>query len=124
MSEKVYVVTLKKYEDLDGFYSDMSSDGYKLHMKRPISRNTQYYMTAEQAEEIKKDSRVLDVELNMVDAGLKPIAYNVNNVSRDMTGVFRKGSTFAATDYDWAKLHEYHDMICWLHCQNNYYTEH
>ena len=105
MSEKVYVVTLKKYEDLDGFYSDMSSDGYKLHMKRPISRNTQYYMTAEQAEEIKKDSRVLDVELNMVDAGLKPIAYNVNNVSRNMTGVFRKGSTFAATDYDWGKLH-------------------
>ena len=105
MSEKVYVVTLKKYEDLDGFYSDMSSDGYKLHMKRPISRNTQYYMTSEQAEEIKKDSRVLDVELNMVDAGLKPIAYNVNNVSRDMTGVFRKGSTFAATDYDWGKLH-------------------
>ena len=63
MSEKVYIVTLKKYEDLDGFYSDMASDGYKLHMKRPISRNTQYYMTAEQAEEIKKDSRVLDVEL-------------------------------------------------------------
>ena len=108
MSEKVYVVTLKKYEDLDGFYSDMSSDGYKLHMKRPISRNTQYYMTAEQAEEIKKDSRVLDVELNMVDAGLKPIAYNVNNVSRNMTGVFRKHtipSFYAATDYDWAKLH-------------------
>ena len=44
MSEKVYIVTLKKYEDLDEFYSDMSSDGYKLHMKRPISRNTQYYI--------------------------------------------------------------------------------
>ena len=45
MSEKkVYVVTLKKHADLDGFYSDMSSGGYKLHMKRPISRNTQYYI--------------------------------------------------------------------------------
>ena len=30
MADKVYVVTLKKYEDLDGFYSDMSSDGYKI----------------------------------------------------------------------------------------------
>ena len=106
MSEKVYVVTLKKYEDLDGFYSDMSSDGYKLHMKRPISRNTQYYMTAEQAEEIKKDSRVLDVELNMVDAGLVPVPFYSNNEPRDMTGVFRKGTSgWSATNLDWGKIH-------------------
>ena len=106
MSEKVYVVTLKKHADLDGFYSDMSSDGYKLHMKRSISRNTQYYMTAEQAEEIKKDSRVRDVELNFEDAGIVLEPYNVNNVSRNMSGQFTKGgNVWQATDYDWAKLH-------------------
>ena len=56
--EKIYVVTLHKREDLDGFYSDMASDGYRLSQKRPISRNTHYWMTEAQAEEIKQDSRV------------------------------------------------------------------
>ena len=109
MSEKVYIVTLKKHEDLDGFYSDMSSDGYKLHMKRPISRNTQYYMTAEQAEEIKKDSRVLDVELNLEDAGIVPAPFALqNNTPYNATGVYRKNSTpsaYTATDLDWGKIH-------------------
>lgn len=109
MADKVYVVTLKKYEDLDGFYSDMSSDGYKLHMKRPISRNTQYYMTAEQAEEIKKDARVLDVELNLEDAGLVPTPFALqNNTPYNATGTYRKNnsfSTYTATDLDWGKIH-------------------
>ena len=109
MSEKVYIVTLKKYEDLEGFYSDMSSGGYKLHMKRPISRNTQYYMTAEQAEEIKKDSRVLDVELNLEDAGLVPAPFALqNNTPYNATGTYRKNSSasaYTATDLDWGKIH-------------------
>ena len=49
MADPIYVVTLKSYDDLDGFYSDMKSDGFKIHMKLPISRNTQYYMTDAQA---------------------------------------------------------------------------
>ena len=107
MADKVYVVTLKKYEDLDGFYSDMSSDGYKIHAKRPISRNTQYYMTAEQAEEIKKDARVLDVELNLEDAGLVPTPFALqNNTPYNATGVYRKNNSGnTATDLDWGKLH-------------------
>ena len=44
MADKIYVVTLKKKDDLDGFYSDMESDGFKLQLKRPISRNTHYYI--------------------------------------------------------------------------------
>ena len=39
-TDKIYIVTLKKKEDLEGFYADMASDGYKLSLKRPISRNT------------------------------------------------------------------------------------
>ena len=58
MADKVYVVTLKNRDDLEGFYSDMESGGYTLHMKRPISRNTQYYMTDEQATDLRSDSRV------------------------------------------------------------------
>ena len=60
--EKVYIVTLKNRDDLEDFYAEMSSKGFKLHMKRTISRNTNYYMTQEQADELKKDSRVIDVQ--------------------------------------------------------------
>ena len=37
--EKVYIVTLKNRDDLEDFYAEMSSKGFKLHMKRKISRN-------------------------------------------------------------------------------------
>ena len=67
MADKIYVVTLKKKDDLDGFYSDMESDGFKLQMKRPISRNTHYYMTDDQAVALRDDSRVLAVELRPED---------------------------------------------------------
>ena len=60
--EKVYIVTLSNRDDLEDFYAEMSSKGFKLHMKRTISRNTNYYMTQEQADELKKDSRVIDVQ--------------------------------------------------------------
>ena len=35
MSEKIYVVTLKKREDLEDFYSEMETNGFRLHLKRP-----------------------------------------------------------------------------------------
>ena len=66
MADKIYVVTLKKKDDLDGFYSDMESDGFKLQMKRPISRNTHYYMTDDQAVALRDDSRVLAVACPVV----------------------------------------------------------
>ena len=56
MSEKIYVVTLHNKEDLEGFYDDMKDNGFRLNMKRPISRNTHYWMTDEQAEELKARS--------------------------------------------------------------------
>ena len=49
--DKEYIVTLKSKDDLEDFYAEMSSNGFKIARKRPISRNTHYYMTAEQAEE-------------------------------------------------------------------------
>ncbi len=63
MSEKIYIVTLHKKEDLEGFYTDMEDKGFRLNMKRPISRNTQYWMTEEQAVELREDDRVWDIEL-------------------------------------------------------------
>ena len=62
MSEKIHIVTLHKKEDLEGFYTEMESKGFVLDAKREISRNTHYWMTEEQAIELRKDSRVWDVE--------------------------------------------------------------
>jgi len=102
--EKVYIVTLKNRDDLEDFYAEMSSKGFKLHMKREISRNTNYYMTQEQANELKTDSRVLDVELvdNII---AKPTAI-YNNKPYTKNGTFFKSGSFPpATDFQWGHIH-------------------
>ena len=102
--EKVYIVTLKNRDDLEDFYAEMSSKGFKLHMKRKISRNTNYYMTQDQANELKKDSRVLDVELadNII---AKPTAI-YNNTSYNKNGFFWKTGSFPIpTDFQWGHIH-------------------
>ena len=108
MADKVYVVTLKNRDDLEGFYSDMESGGYTLHMKRPISRNTQYYMTDEQATDLRSDSRVLAVELRPEEIPYLKKKLNgvevVNNSPYGYAGDFAKSGT--NVNYrDWAKLH-------------------
>ena len=74
MADKIYIVTLKSRDDLESFYSDMSSDGFKIHTKRPISRNTHYYMTDEQKLyvltleflRVKKDMRIKEYIQNLI----------------------------------------------------------
>ena len=106
MADKIYIVTLKSRDDLEGFYSDMSSDGFKIHTKRPISRNTQYYMTDEQAETIRSDSRVLACEERYEDQGIYPEPYYTgNNEPYDQAGFFRKSGSYLQDDRDWGKLH-------------------
>ena len=115
MSEKIYVVTLHKREDLEGFYSEMAENGFRLNMKRPMSRCTHYWMTAEQAEELKQDPRVWDVELNPEDAGYEMIRHayptSLNHSTIQTTGVFWKDDTIAPTtintgvDSNWGLYH-------------------
>ncbi|BCU93909.1 MAG: hypothetical protein CM15mV3_1950 [Caudoviricetes sp.] len=56
-------------------------------------------MTAEQAEELKQDSRVWDVELNPEDAGYEMIRHayptSLNHSTIQTTGVFWKDDTIA-----------------------------
>ena len=112
MADKIYVVTLKKKDDLDGFYSAMESDGFKLQLKRPISRNTHYYMTDDEAATLRNDRRELAVELRPEDIPyLEIISYGtidvgaINNAPYPHTGDFRKSGTFDAGNKDWGKLH-------------------
>ena len=90
---KEYIVTLKRKDDLEDFYVEMSSNGFKIAKKRPISRNTHYYMTAEQAEELKKDSRVVDVE-EVTDRVVEIPQAIYNNTTYTKSGVFSKANTY------------------------------
>ena len=101
--EKLFSVTLKNRDDLEDFYAEMSSKGFRLHMKRPISRNTNYYMTQEQADELKKDSRVIDVE-RIDDLFVKEDAI-YNNTPYTKNGAFYKTGSLSVTDFQWGHIH-------------------
>lgn len=111
MSEKIYVVTLHKYEDLEDFYAEMESNGFRLNLKRPISRNTHYWMTDEQAETLRQDPRVWDVQLTPEEMGMTPEASAfVNHEAYSITGQFWKNdtttpTTIDPTDLQWGHLH-------------------
>jgi len=79
METREYVITLHKHEDLDSFYEDMETPGGSLYIpdraievfnRRPVSRNTHYLLTDAEANQIKQDPRVLEVELSIEEQGL------------------------------------------------------
>ena len=100
-----YVVTLKEHQDLDSFYNDMETPGGDLYIpsrevevaeRRPISRNTHYYLTAAEAKQIKDDPRVESIDLTIIDKGFSivPLGQYSDN--------WNKGnSTGAAADKNW-----------------------
>ena len=101
MSEKIYIVTLHKKEDLEGFYTEMESKGFVLDAKREISRNTHYWMTEEQAIELRKDSRVWDVE------GVEDIKWKreANREPYTISGDFGKNSLGGPLVRQWGQVH-------------------
>lgn len=69
---KEYVVTVKEYNFLEEFYSDMENESTKEFIpsrlvecvkKRPVSRNTHYMITDEEARNLRNDVRVESVNL-------------------------------------------------------------
>lgn len=107
MEPKEYIVTLHNFEDLDSFYEDMETPGGSLYIpdravelsqRRPISRNTHYMLTAEEAEHLKNDPRVLDVELNFKDAGwvIRPVS-QIDGTEEEIS------STYVQTSSAWDK---------------------
>jgi hypothetical protein len=79
MQEHEYIITLHRFEDLDSFYEDMETPGGNLYIpnraidvseRRPVSRNTHYRLTDEEAESIRMDPRVMAVELTLDAQGI------------------------------------------------------
>lgn len=88
-----YVVTLHKKEDLEDFYNDMETPGGNLYIpdravdcscRRPISRNTYYMLTEEEASQVLADSRVWNVVkksvLDDVEIGTDAVQYEPDYV--------------------------------------------
>lgn len=74
-----YIVTLNNMDDLDSFYEDMETPGGNLYIpnrsvecvnRRPISRNTHYILTDEEAEQVRNDPRVRACILRPEELGM------------------------------------------------------
>ena len=105
--DKEYVVTLYRKENLEKFYNEMQLTNFPLVMKRPLSRNTHYMMTEEQAEQLRQDPRVWGVEA--VDS-FKIARQTINNEPYAVTGNFWKddtqgSATVSPNDFQWGHLH-------------------
>jgi hypothetical protein len=79
MMKREYIVTAKTKEDLESLYHDLEHFGkcgcipereIECCSRRPTSRNTHYMLTDEEAEKIKNDPRVLEVELTPEERGI------------------------------------------------------
>lgn len=108
MMLREYIVTLHRSQDLDEFYYDMETPGGDLYipdrevdikLRRPDSRNTHYMLTDEEAEQLRKDSRVLDVSLTFKDLGIviKPMFVQTETT-------WNKSSTNTGTHKNWGIL--------------------
>lgn len=95
-----YIVTLRSKEALEDFYDDMETPGGSLYipdravdleLRRSISRNTHYMLTAEEAAEISKDERVLNVVAKSVESSLPPL--KLRGWSRN--GLWARGNYFS-----------------------------
>ena len=110
--DKEYIVTLHRKEDLEQFYNEMQLTNFPLVMKRPLSRNTHYMMTEEQAERLRQDSRVWGVEA--VDS-FKIERQAVNNETYVISGDFFKnapqGSSINSGLRQWGHLHCAGDQV-------------
>ena len=110
-----YIVTCKSHEDLEDLYDDMETPGGNLYIpdrevelvnRREISRNTHYMLTAEEAEQVSNDPRVIACELTPEERRLQLLPTSVNLDPYTITnGTFRKNGTFSASDKQWGMLH-------------------
>jgi len=107
---KEWIVTLHRKEDLESFYEDMETPGGNLFIpnravelvnRRSISRNTHYMLTYDEAQMLKADDRVWDVELaELIEITTKPAGYTITN------GQFDKQWTADVNDKNWGLLRQ------------------
>ena len=99
-----YIVTAKTMDDATSLLDDLETPGGDLYIpdravevaqRREISRNTHFLLTAEEAEQVRNDPRVLAVELLPSLQGLEALPHWTQ------TGNFEKSSTIDTNDKNW-----------------------
>ena len=107
---KEYIITLKNKDDLAEFYKDMEtlrSTAYNCmperavdcQLRRPLSRNTHYLLTAEEAETLRQDPRIVAVSLLPKELGL-----TVRPHWTQTSAEWNKSSVTSATHINWGLL--------------------
>ena len=106
MSE--YLVTVKDASCLNEFYADMEFRGYPRTIRKPLSRSTGYELTDEQVKVLKRDSRVLEIELRHPEGVVNKPMGAVNYEPYSILGDFSKLSTTSSSQSDerqWGHIH-------------------
>jgi hypothetical protein len=116
---KEYIITAQDYKDLESIYADLENASdvsnipnrpVECALRRTISRNTHYYLTAEEAESLKNDPRILSVDLTPEEKGLKVVSHSTQysdkwNKSGDLTSTMKNWgllrSTLGSQIEDW-----------------------
>jgi len=112
-----YVVTLKDMSDTTVFYDDLEKPGrgvgrgkvperaVKCAKRRPISRNTHYHLTDDEAAALKEDDRVLEVALTREERGIEPRSHYEQTSS-----LWDKSDTINSDHKNWGLLRCYEGL--------------
>ena len=112
--EREYIVTAKTKEDLECLYNDLETLGgcecipsreIECVHRRPISRNTHYYLTDAEAELIKNDSRVLGVELTAKEKGIETTPFYTieSSATEEDIRLLENDPSYTITTTTWSK---------------------
>ena len=77
-----FIITVKNFDDLEDIYDELETEGkcschtditraVECVNRRPISRNTHYFLTDEEAEKLRQDPRILAVTSMEMKAAVK-----------------------------------------------------
>jgi hypothetical protein len=101
-----FIVTLKNHNLLENFYSDMESEGTSKAFipsrsvscvdRRPVSRNTNYLLTRDEARVLINDERVASVELKITNPSIK------SQLHSSQTATWSRSDNITTGDKNWA----------------------
>jgi hypothetical protein len=103
--KREYIITLKDSNDLESFYKDMESRGgtgfvpnraVSVKERRPMSRNTHYMLFDSEAERIKQDARVLNIELTFEEQGIK-----ISPLWTQTSSLWNKSNSVSSSHRNW-----------------------
>jgi len=111
IKRKEYIVTVNNFEDLDSLYADLETEGKSppnidllrsvdcLH-RRTTSRNTHYFLTELEVEELRKDPRIKTISIAPYYLGIQAGTTAVEQTST----AWDKSTSTSGTMKNWGLL--------------------